>query len=449
MCLRLGLDDVEVLLRPRLAIAAPRGLAPTVRCRRRPVEQAQGARTMANVLVLNTGSSSIKYRLLDLDAGAATVLASGVLERIGEATSRFTHQAGGGDPEVSDGRVADHRAGFGMVFEALAPSGARPDGLAGVGHRVVHGGDRFSAPALVDDQVVAAIREQVPLAPLHNPANLLGIEAARAAFPRTPQVAVFATAFHRTLPPRAWRYALPRDLAARLRIRRYGFHGTSHAHVARKAAELLGRPPEQVNLVTMHLGNGASVAAVAGGRCVDTSMGLTPLEGLVMGTRSGDLDPAVVLYLQREAGMGVDEIDALLNTESGLKGLAGVNDVREIQRRAAAGDGDALEALDVYCYRIRKYVGAYAAVLGRLDALVFTAGVGEHSDVVRAGVCGGLGQLGVRLDPARNRGGATGARLVSGDDSAVAVLVVPTDEELEIAEQTLATIRSGSAAPPV
>jgi acetate kinase len=306
----------------------------------------------------------------------------------------------------------------------------------------VHGGERFSAPALIDDQVVEAIREQVPLAPLHNPANLLGIETALATFPDTPQVAVFDTAFHRTMPPRAHRYALPRDLADRLGIRRYGFHGTSHAYVSRLAAAHLGKPLAELNLLTMHLGNGASVAAVAGGRCVDTSMGFTPLEGLVMGTRTGDLDPAVVLYLQREAGMSLDQVDELLNKQSGLKGLTGVNDMREIQRRAAAGDQAAREAFDLYCYRIRKYAGAYAAALGHLDALVFTAGIGEHSATVRAGVCDGLEGFGVRLDPARNHLPSNGPRTVSSDDSTVAVLVVPTDEELEIAEQTLVAVRS-------
>jgi len=309
----------------------------------------------------------------------------------------------------------------------------------------VHGGEHFSAPARIDDEVIAAIREQVPLAPLHNPSNLLGIQIARAAFPKAPQVAVFDTAFHRTMPPRAYRYALPRELADRLHIRRYGFHGTSHAHVSRKAAEHLGRPPAAVNLVTMHLGNGASVAAVAGGRCIDTSMGLTPLEGLVMGTRSGDLDPAIVLFLYREARLSLDEIDTLLNRESGMKGLTGDNDLRQIERRAAGGDRQAQEALDVYCYRIRKYVGAYAAALGRLDALVFTAGVGENSVAVRAEVCRGLERFGVRIDDARNRLGSGRARTVSTDDSEVAVLVVPTDEELEIAEQTLATV--GGATP--
>ena len=394
---------------------------------------------MSKVLVLNTGSSSIKYQLFEMDD--RTVLASGLLERIGEATSRLTHRAEGAEPLVVDGRVADHRDGFDRVFRAFGSAGGLSGGLAGIGHRVVHGGERFSAPARIDDEVIAAIREQVPLAPLHNPSNLLGIEIGRAAFPATPQVAVFDTAFHRTMPPRAYRYALPRDLAGRLHIRRYGFHGTSHAHVSRKAAAHLGRPLADVNLVTMHLGNGASVAAVAGGRCIDTSMGLTPLEGLVMGTRSGDLDPAVVLFLHREARLSTDEIDTLLNRDSGMKGLTGVNDMREVERRAAAGDRVAREALDIYCYRIRKYVGAYAAALGRLDAMVFTAGVGENSVVVRAGVCDGLERLGVRIDDARNRRRSTGSRTVSTGDSTVAVLVVPTDEELEIAEQTLATVR--------
>jgi len=377
---------------------------------------------VSRVLVLNTGSSSIKYQLFDMDSRA--VLAAGLLERIGEEASG----------------VADHREGLSSIFETLAASGGLSDGLAGIGHRVVHGGERFSAPALIDDEIVEAIREQIPLAPLHNPANLLGIQTALAAFPATPQVAVFDTAFHRTMPPRAFRYALPRDLAGRLRIRRYGFHGTSHAHVSRKAADHLGVPLADVNLITLHLGNGASVAAVAGGRCVDTSMGLTPLEGLVMGTRSGDMDPAIVFHLHREAGLSLEEIDQLLNNESGLKGLTGVNDMREIERLAGDGDQVAQEALDVYCYRIRKYVGAYAAVLGRVDALVFTAGIGENSAAVRAGVCSGLERLGVRIDQVRNGARLRQPRVVSTGDSATAVLVVPTNEELEIAEQTLAAV---------
>jgi acetate kinase len=397
---------------------------------------------MPRVLVVNTGSSSIKYQLFEMDG--QKVLASGLVERIGEAGSRLTHRPGDGEPLVIEDRVADHSEGFERVFQAFDTAGEPIGDLTGIGHRVVHGGDRLTAPTLIDDAAIAAIADQAPLAPLHNPSNLLGIRIAMASFPKTPQVAVFDTAFHQTMPPRAWRYALPRDLAAELRIRRYGFHGTSHAHVSRKAAEHLGRPAAELNLITLHLGNGASAAAVAGGRCIDTSMGLTPLEGLVMGTRSGDLDPAVVFYLHREAELSVDDVDDLLNKRSGMLGLAGANDMREVERRAAGGDQAAAEALDVYCYRIRKYVGAYAAALGRLDALVFTAGIGENSDGVRAGVCQGLEGLGITLNPHRNRARTTRPRTISPDDAPVAVLVVPTNEELEIAEQTLAVVAERS-----
>jgi acetate kinase len=393
---------------------------------------------MSRVLVVNTGSSSIKYQLFEMDG--RVVLASGVVERIGEAGARLTHRAGDTEPLVVEERAADHSEGFERIFGAFETAGEPIGELAGIGHRVVHGGDRLTAPTLVDAAAIQAIADQSPLAPLHNPSNLLGIRIAMASFPDTPQVAVFDTAFHQTMPPRAYRYALPTDLAGQLRIRRYGFHGTSHAYVSRKAAEHLGRPPGELNLVTLHLGNGASVAAVAGGRCIDTSMGLTPLEGLVMGTRSGDLDPAVVFYLHREAELSVDDIDELLNKRSGMLGLAGANDMREVERRAAAGDQAAAEALDVYCYRIRKYVGAYAAALGRLDALVFTAGIGENSDGVRAGVCQGLEGLGVELNPKRNRSRSGRPRTISADNSPVAVLVVPTNEELEIAEQTMAVV---------
>jgi acetate kinase len=407
---------------------------------------------MSRVLVVNTGSSSIKYQLFEMPEGSgepqggapvgrgAKVLAAGVVERMGEAGGKLTHRAGEAEPLVVEERVADHSEGFERVFQAFETAGEPIGELAGIGHRVVHGGDRLTEPTRIDDAAIAAIADQAPLAPLHNPSNLLGIRIAMASFPDTPQVAVFDTAFHQTMPPRAWRYAVPADLAAQLRIRRYGFHGTSHAYVSRKAAEHLGRPAGELNLVTLHLGNGASVAAVAGGRCIDTSMGLTPLEGLVMGTRSGDLDPAVVFYLHREAGLSVDDIDDLLNKRSGMLGLAGANDMREVERRAADGDQAAAEALDVYCYRIRKYVGAYAAALGRLDALVFTAGIGENSDGVRSGVCQGLEGLGVSLDARRNKGRSSRPRTISADGSKVAVLVVPTNEELEIAEQTLAVV---------
>ena len=370
---------------------------------------------MTPVLVLNAGSSSLKYQLLDMTDRSVT--ASGIVERIGDA-------------------VPDHAAALEHVLDALDL--ATPP--VAVGHRVVHGGDRFARPTLVDDAVLDAIRDLVPLAPLHNPANLAGIEVARARFPGTPQVAVFDTAFHATMPPLAWRYALPRELADTLRIRRYGFHGTSHAHVARRAAEVLGRPQADLKLVTLHLGNGCSAAAVDGGRSVDTSMGLTPLGGLVMGTRSGDLDPGVVFHLHREGGLDLDAIDALLNTRSGMRGLAGANDLREVHRRADAGDADAAEALEVFCYRIRCTVGAYAAALGGVDAVVFTAGIGENDADVRGRVCAGLSWLGLALDAGRNAARSREPRVVSADGSAVAALVVPTNEELEIAEQALAVV---------
>jgi acetate kinase len=397
---------------------------------------------MIPVLVLNAGSSSLKYQLLDMTD--RSVVASGLVERVGEDRGRLTHRTPGAEPVVEEGKVADHAEALDRALAALERSGGLAEPPTAIGHRVVHGGPRFGGPVLLDDAAVETIRGLVPLAPLHNPANLEGIEVARRRYPDVPQVAVFDTAFHLTMPPRAWRYALPRDLADRHRVRRYGFHGTSHGYVARRAAEHLGRPAVELDLVTLHLGNGCSAAAVAGGRCIDTSMGLTPLGGLVMGTRSGDLDPGVVFHLNRVAGLDLEEIDTLLNRESGLRGLAGSNDLREVHRLADAGDADAAEALEVFCYRIRCTVGAYAAALGRLDALVFTAGIGENDPRVRAEVCAGLSILGVRLDEARNAAPSREVRTVSADGSAVAVLVVPTNEELEIAEQALELVRRGA-----
>ncbi len=396
-----------------------------------------------HVLVLNCGSSSVKYQLFDM--AAESVLAWGLVERIGEPESRAALQVRGADGdaarEVTDDPVPDHAEALERILDALERAGLGGD-LVGVGHRVVHGGETFVAPTVIDGQVIAGIKAQVPLAPLHNPANLLGIEVAMAALPEVRQVAVFDTAFHQSLPPRAYRYALPASLYTDYGVRRYGFHGTSHAYVARRAAEHLGRPLEACNLITAHLGNGASVTAIEGGRSVDTSMGLSPLEGLVMGTRSGDLDPAVVFHLMREAGLSADEVERLLNRESGLKGLCGANDLRHIEQRARDGDADATLALEVFCHRLRKYLGAYAAVLGRVDALVFTAGIGENSPTVRAEACRGLAGFGVTLDPGRNDRRADGELLaVHAEGSAVAVLVVPTDEELEIAEQTLACVQ--------
>lgn len=397
---------------------------------------------MPQVLVINSGSSSVKYQLLDM--GERTVLAAGLVERIGEdgeGHHRHRQRQGTGtfDEEDATGAIPDHDDAFRRIFARLGTTGL--DDLAAIGHRVVHGGERLVDATVIDDAALQEIRQQVPLAPLHNPANVRGIEVARELRGDVPQVAVFDTAFHRTLPPRAYRYAVPAELYEEHAVRRYGFHGTSHEHVAREAASALGRPLEECNLITLHLGNGASATAVEAGRSVDTSMGLSPLEGLVMGTRSGDIDPAVVFHLVREAGMDLDAVDTLLNRRSGLKGLAGANDLREIERRADDGDDAAQLALEVYCYRIRKYIGAYAAVLGRVDALVFTAGVGEHSAVVRERACTGLEVLGIHLDPERNRRVPRGqVAEVHQARSATSILVIPTDEELEIARQTLACV---------
>lgn len=397
------------------------------------------------ILVLNSGSSSIKYQLFEMEARA--VMAAGIVQRIGEATGAASHRVrlvdGSWRGRLDDQPCPDHDEGFRQIVAALEAAGLADD-LTGIGHRVVHGGERFVEPTSISEHVIAGIRDQIPLAPLHNPANLRGIEVAYALRPEVPQVAVFDTAFHRSLPPRAFRYALPERFYTDHRVRRYGFHGTSHAYVSRRAAVALGQPLSAINLITLHLGNGASMAAVKGGHSIDTSMGLSPLEGLVMGTRSGDVDPTVVFHLQRVADLGPDQIEAILNRHSGLVGLCGENDLREIERRVASGDRVADLAIEVFCYRIRKYIGAYIAVLGGLDALVFTAGIGENSPLVRGRVCLGMEHLGIVLDPPRNdarpAGGETLA--VQADGSPVAVLVVPTNEELEIAEQTLAAIRS-------
>ena len=396
-----------------------------------------------HVLVLNAGSSSLKYSLLDAEpSGSRTPVAAGLVERVGEDAGRLRHRGPGGTSTV-ERRVPDMAAALQAALDAFATQGPALSDvpLAAVGHRVVHGGVRFSAPALVDDALLAAVEELVPLAPLHNPANLEGIAVARRQLPHLPHVAVFDTAFHQTLPEAASTYAVPRSWAEDHGIRRYGFHGTSVSYVSREAAALLGRPLEECRLIVLHLGNGASATAVDGGRSVDTSMGFTPLEGLVMGTRSGDVDPALVPHLHRHLGWPVAEIERQLNRGSGLKGLAGVNDFRELQRRRATGDRAAGLAFDVYCHRLRKYVGAYFAVLGEVDAVVFTGGVGENDDAVRATALRGLGRLGIEVDDARNTAPSDAtARAVSPDDAEVAVLVVPTNEEWEIATQTLQVV---------
>ncbi|SEE50010.1 acetate kinase [Streptomyces sp. 3213] len=397
--------------------------------------------TATRVLVLNSGSSSVKYQLLDMRGGER--LALGLVERIGEETARLKHTCvTTGAVRESIAPVADHEAALKAVAEELTKDGLGLDSpeLAAIGHRVVHGGMTFTAPTVIDDTVLAEIERLIPVAPLHNPANLVGIRTAMALRPDLPQVAVFDTAFHTTMPESAARYAIDVATADAYRIRRYGFHGTSHAYVSRATAKLLGKAPEDVNVIVLHLGNGASASAVEKGRCVETSMGLTPLEGLVMGTRSGDLDPAVIFHLMRVGEMSTDEIDTLLNKKSGLIGLCGDNDMREIRRRIDEGDERAELAFDIYIHRLKKYIGAYCAVLGRVDAVAFTAGVGENASAVREAAVAGLELLGLEVDGALNAVRSDEPRLISPASSRVAVAVVPTDEELEIATQTYALV---------
>ncbi|WP_280258507.1 acetate kinase [Nocardia wallacei] len=388
------------------------------------------------VLVLNSGSSSIKYQLLDPDSAA--VAASGLVSRIGEQVASdaptVEHHSAGRTLE-HHGAVPDHAAGLRIVFDLFARSGQdlAAAGLTAVGHRVVHGGEVFYRPTLIDDAVVRSIDELSSLAPLHNPANVTGIESARALLPDVPQVAVFDTAFFHGLPDAAKTYAIDAKVAAAHGIRRYGFHGTSHEYVSEQAARLLGRDPEDLNQIVFHLGNGASASAIRGGRAVDTSMGLTPLEGLVMGTRSGDIDPGIVPHLARTAGLDIDGIDDLLNRDSGIKGLSGVNDFRELFRLIDSGDRAARLAYQVYVHRLRRYLGAYLVELGRVDAITFTAGVGENNVRVRADALAGLERFGISVDPNRNAAKDRAARYISPDGAEVAVLVVPTNEELAIA----------------
>ncbi|MFF3027430.1 acetate/propionate family kinase [Microbacterium sp. NPDC057944] len=402
---------------------------------------------MSAILVINSGSSSLKYSLIDIESEHE--LASGLIERIGQESSPVRHTV---RPDTtadavvtmldadyrSEQHIADHDAAFAVMLEQFAAHGPSLEEHppVAVGHRVVHGGARFFAPTLIDADVERQIEELAVLAPLHNPANLAGILAAEAVFPDVPHVAVFDTAFHQTLPPAAYTYAIDAELAREHRVRRYGFHGTSHQYVSEAAAAFLGRDLSTLRQIVFHLGNGASVTAIDGGRSVETSMGLTPLEGLVMGTRSGDIDPAALVHLARRAGYTIDALDVLLNTRSGLAGLAGRSDMRDILAGREAGEEAATLAFDVYVHRLRAYAGAYIAQLGGVDVISFTAGVGENAAPVRAEAMATLGFAGVEIDPARNTARERGIRRISTDDSPVTVLVVPTNEELQIARQT-------------
>ncbi|MCL6630526.1 MAG: acetate kinase [Armatimonadetes bacterium] len=399
------------------------------------------------VLVVNAGSSSLKYQLIDMSS--EEVLAKGIAERIGGQNSSLTHEAKDRQKVKTKADIPDHQVAMRLVFDALMhpETGSIGDisDIDAIGHRVVHGGEEFSDSVLIDQKVISAIDRLKELAPLHNPPNLMGIQAAMKLAPNAPQVAVFDTAFHQTIPPHAFIYALPYGLYSKHGIRRYGFHGTSHKYVASRAQRILeavGIPREKQRIVTCHLGNGASVTAVKGGKSIDTSMGLTPVEGLVMGTRCGDVDPAVLPFLQKELGYTADEIDELINKKSGLLGVSGVsNDMRDIESKAEEGHERSKLALDIFCYRARKYIGGYAAAMGGLDAIVFTAGTGEHSPFVRSSICTGLEFLGVRIDAGKNKE-CHGECDISADDDGVRVLVIPTNEELAIARETAQLVGS-------
>ncbi|MCW4458684.1 acetate/propionate family kinase [Microbacterium sp. MPKO10] len=398
---------------------------------------------MTAVLVINSGSSSFKYQLIEMVG--ETTLARGLVERIGSEDAHVTHEVieNGSTEKFEQTRsIPNHTEGFAVMLGAFTAHGPSLDEHppVAVGHRVVHGGARFFEPTVVTDLVKINIQDLSELAPLHNPANVDGITAAQESFPDVPHVVVFDTAFHQTLPPAAYTYALDAETAKRYRVRKYGFHGTSHKFVSEEAARFLGRENSDLNQIVLHLGNGASMTAVRGGESVETSMGLTPLEGLVMGTRTGDIDPAVAFHLHRRADIGVAELDDLFNKRSGIYGLSGLKDMRDLTVKANAGDATARAALDVYVHRLKQYLGGYFFQLGRVDTIIFTAGIGENSVDVRAETLAGLENFGVNVDAARNEQRSDSIRVISTDDSPVTVLVVPTNEELEIARQTLSAV---------
>ncbi len=399
-----------------------------------------------NVLVINAGSSSLKYQLINM--ADERVMAAGLVERIGDVTGKLIHKKfpGSADEAVVEKHqaVPDHRSAMLFVVDMIKDSEygviKTLDEVGAIGHRVVHGGDYFTRSILVDEGVKQGIKENISIAPLHNPSGLVGIEMAQELIANVPNVAVFDTAFHQTMPEHAFLYAIPRSFYTDLKVRRYGFHGTSHKYVANQAATLMGKALEEINLITVHLGNGCSMAAVKNGRCMDTSMGMTPLAGLMMGTRSGDIDPAVLAYIAEQNRLSIQQIDTLLNKESGLKGICGMNDMRDIHKKAEQGDKLAELALSMFSYRIRKYLGAYAVVLGRLDGVVLTAGIGENDDVIRSMVLSDLDCLGLELDSQKNRGRINQAKRITRDTSRVQAWVIPTNEELQIARETIAVL---------
>ncbi len=396
-----------------------------------------------NILVINCGSSSLKFQLIDSDT--EKWIAKGLCERIGMEGSVINYTPVGGDKEVAKSPMPDHTEAIRLVLEALTNDKTgvvkNLDEIGAVGHRIVHGGEKFASSTVIDDKVIAAIKECNDLAPLHNPANLIGIDACRKLMPKTPMVAVFDTAFHQTMPEKAYMYGLPYRYYEKYKIRRYGFHGTSHAYVSAHAAEFLGLDYNNLKMIVCHLGNGASVSAVKNGKCVDTSMGLTPLEGLIMGTRSGDLDPAIIEFIANKENMTLSEVLNVLNKKSGVYGLSGdlSSDFRDLESAHLEGNKLATLALETYCYRVAKYIGSYVAALNGVDVICFTAGIGENAPIVRTMVCEYLGYLGISIDETENnkRGDDN---IISTKDSKVIVAVIPTNEELAIARETQALV---------
>ncbi len=386
------------------------------------------------VLVINCGSSSVKYQIIETET--EQVLCKGLCELAGEK-STFSYEKTGADKMKETLNFADHGEAVARIISTITDPeiGCIKDAseIGGIGHRILHGGDKYTASILVDEDVKEAIKECIPLGPLHNPANLIGIEAAEKAMPGTPNVAVFDTAFHQTMAPEAFLYAVPYNYYTDYKVRKYGFHGTSHRYISLKAPELLGKKPDEVKLINCHIGNGASLCAIEYGKCIDTSMGISPLEGLMMGTRSGDIDPTVVTYIMQKEGKTAEEMLNILNKKSGLLGICGKSDMREVDAAAEAGDAQAELALKMYARRIQGYIGNYYVQLHGCDAIVFTAGIGEHDAEMRARVCDGLDLLGIKLDPEKNK---KGELIISTDDSPVKILLVPTDEELMIANDT-------------
>lgn len=398
------------------------------------------------VLVINAGSSSIKYQLLDM--ADQQLMASGIVERIGESNGSLAHKKyvnGEEQKTILEQDIKDHKQGMHLLIETITAveTGVIADKneIAAIGHRVVQGGEAFREATLIDESTKAAIEENNVLAPLHNPANLTGIRTAEELFPGTPNIAVFDTEFHQTMPPKAFMYALPYDFYTDLKIRRYGYHGTSHKYVAKRMAAALNKKPEEINVITVHLGNGGSITAVQRGRCIDTSMGMTPLAGVMMGSRCGDIDPAISGYIAERKNLSAKEVDAILNKESGLKGICGMNDMRDIHESGAQGNERAKLAVDMFTYVVKKYIGSYFAALGTVDGIAFTAGIGENDDIVRAAVCTDMAGLGIEIDLAANEGRISQEKRLSTDSSKVEVWVIPTNEELQIAQDTVAILK--------